>query len=190
MTISAVGLCARALMRIGAAPLASFQDGTAEAELAAGLYPGCRDALLAAHGWSFATRQASLVRLAAPPAGDHAHGFALPDDFLRALSAGTAGRGRGLTFRIQGHHLLCDAPSVLLTYIARLDEAGFPAFFTQALVTRLAAEFCVPMTENTSRADSLMRQAEVEFRRARQIDTSQDSQPGLEDFSLIEARLS
>lgn len=188
MTDPAVGLCARALMKIGAAPLASFQDGTAEAELAAGLYPGCRDALLAANGWSFATRQTPLVMLAEPPPADFAHGFALPDDFLRALSLGTAGRGRGLEYRIQGAALLCDAPAVVLTYIARVAEETFPAFFTQALIARLAAEFCVPLTENSSRADSLNRLAETEFRRARLIDAGQDSQPGFTDFSLIEAR--
>lgn len=190
MAYSAVGLCARALLKIGAAPIASFQDGTAEAELAAALYAPTRDALIAAHGWSFATRQASPVRLSEPPPADFAHALALPDDFLRALSVGSGRRGRGLSYRIQGASLLCDAPSIILTYVARVAEGRFPAFFDAALIARLAAEFCVPLTENTARAETLSRQAEAEFRRARLTDTSQDSQPGFEDFTLIEARLS
>lgn len=190
MAYSAVGLCARALLKVGASPITSFQDGTAEAELAAALYAPTRDALLAAHGWSFATRQVGLVRRAETPAADFAHGFALPDDFLRALSLGSGGRGRGLVYRIQGNNVLADAEAVTLTYVARVAEAGFPAFFDAALIARLAAEFCVPLTENTSRAEVLQKAAEAEFRRARLTDASQDSQDGFEDFSLIEARLS
>lgn len=190
MAFSAVGLCARALLKIGASPITSFQDGTAEAELAAALYAPTRDALMAAHGWSFATRQAALARLAAAPPADFAHAFALPDDFLRALSLGTGGRGRGLNYRIQGSALLADSEDVTLTYVARVMEGSFPAFFDAALIARLAAEFCVPLTENTSRADSLQKLAEVEFRRARMTDVTQDSQEAFEDFTLIEARLS
>jgi hypothetical protein len=57
MALTALALCSRALLRIGVPPLTSFDDGTAEAEVAAGLYPGARDALLSAHPWSFATGQ-------------------------------------------------------------------------------------------------------------------------------------
>jgi hypothetical protein len=190
MAYSAIGLCARALLKVGASPITSFQDGTAEAELAAALYAPTRDALLAAHGWSFAMKQAALARLADPPGVDFAHGFALPDDFLRALSLGTGGRGRGLSYRIQQGQLLADAPAVTLTYVERAAEGRFPAFFDAALIARLAAEFCIPLTENTSRAETLLKSAEIEFRRARLIDMSQDNQPGFEDFTLIEARLS
>ncbi|WP_425429102.1 hypothetical protein [Azospirillum thermophilum] len=56
------------------------------------------------------------------------------------------------------------------------------------LIARLAAEFCLPLTESGSRAEALAALAEAEFRRARLIDSQQDSQPGFEDFTLIEAR--
>jgi hypothetical protein len=67
-------------------------------------------------------------------------------------------------------------------------EEDFPPFFDQALISRLSAEFCIPLTENTSRAEMLQRLADLEFRRARMIDGQQDSQPGFEDFTLIDAR--
>ncbi|MFM2044462.1 MAG: hypothetical protein RLY86_3038 [Pseudomonadota bacterium] len=190
MALSSIGLCARALLKIGAVPVQGFADGTAEAEVAAGLYPPTRDALLSAHGWSFATTQAPLARLAAVPSADYTAAFRLPGDFLRALSAGPGSRGRGLSYRIQGGALLADADAVTLTYIYRPAEEAFPPFFDAALIARLAAEFCVPLTENSTRAESLWKLAEAEFRRARLIDGAQDSQPGFEDFTLIEARLS
>src|SRR4051812_49566217 len=68
---------------------------------------------------------------------------------------------------MQGTRLLADADSVTIAYQRRADEASFPVFFVQALVARLAAEFCVPLTEGTARAAELMQLAELELRRAR-----------------------
>ena len=38
MALNDVALCSRALIRIGAAPITSFNDGTAESEIAGALY--------------------------------------------------------------------------------------------------------------------------------------------------------
>jgi hypothetical protein len=77
---------------------------------------------------------------------------------------------------------------VYLTYIFRPAEADFPPFFDQLLIARLAAEFCIPLTESTSRAEMLHRIAESEFRRARLIDAQQDSPLAIDDFPLVEVR--
>ncbi|MFD1624012.1 hypothetical protein [Azospirillum griseum] len=188
MALTAIGLCGRALIKIGATAITSFDDGSAEAEVAGALYAPARDALLSANAWSFATVQTALPRLAVEPVADFANAFQLPADFLRALGAGGSGRSRGLAYRIVGRTLLCDAEAVTLAYVARPDEGDFPPFFDQALIARLAAEFCIPLTESSSRAETLVALAEAEFRRARQIDAQQDNQPGFEDFTLIDAR--
>ncbi|MBM3567166.1 MAG: hypothetical protein FJX46_00250 [Alphaproteobacteria bacterium] len=189
MALSPIALCARALIKIGATALSSFDDGTAEAEVARNLYGSTRDALLSAHPWTFATAQASLPRLVAAPVADYRYAFQLPTDFLRALSAGSGAAGRGLDYRIADRRLQCDADAVILTYIYRPDEGAFPPFFDQALIARLAAEFCLPLTESTSRAEALAGVAEDEFRRAKSIDSQQDVPGRIEDFTLIGARL-
>lgn len=188
MALNDVALASRALIRLGAAPIASFNDGSAEAEIAGALFAPIRDSLLSAYGWSFATGQTALGMMEAVPLADYARAFALPDDFLRALSAGTGGKGRGLRYRIARHTLHTDAESVLLTYIFRPGEEEFPPYFDAALIARLSAEFCIPVTENTARAETLFRMATAEFERARQIDAQQDSPGRIEDFSLIKAR--
>lgn len=188
MPLSDIGLCARALIRIGAAPISSFDDASAESQIAGALYPSIRDALLSAYPWSFATSQIALARTTDAPIADYACNFGLPDDFLRALSAGNGGRGRGIPYRIGRGVLQADAEEITLTYIFRPEAEEFPPFFDAALIARLAAEFCIPVTENTSRAESLYRLADLEFRRARQIDAQQDSPNRIERFSLIDAR--
>jgi hypothetical protein len=188
MALNDVALCSRALIRIGAAPITSFDDGTAESEIAGALFGPLRDALLSAYAWSFATGQAALSQLETPPLADFAHAYQLPNDFLRAFSAGTGTRGRGLRFRVARGALHTDADHVILTYIFRPEEEEFPPYFDAALIARLAAEFTIPITENTSRAETLYNLAEREYQRARQIDAQQDTPGRIEDFTLIKAR--
>lgn len=188
MATSAAALCARALITLGARPISSLEETGAEAEVCRRLYPGLRDGLLSAHPWSFATAQARLPRLAAPPNADFTHAFQLPADFLRALSAGHGTRGRGLAYRLAGRQLHADSPDALLTYIRRPHESDFPPFFDQILVARVAAELCLPLTESTSRAEALARLADDAFERARRLDSQQETPPRLESFPLVEVR--
>jgi hypothetical protein len=190
MPLSAVELSAAALLKIGAQPISSFEDGTAEAECARRRYPITRDALLSAHPWSFARAQARLAPETEAPIADHARGFPLPPDHLRTISVGAGDRGRGLAYQVQGTRVLCDADEIVLSYQRRPDEGEFPAFFVSLLVTRLAAEFCVPLTEGSSRAADLFRLAEAELRTARLVDSQQATPQRVDAFTLIEARRS
>ena len=67
MALSSIELCSSALIKLGADGISSFEDASAEARVAARLYPIARDALLCAHPWSFATAQSQ-----ARPPGDRA----------------------------------------------------------------------------------------------------------------------
>ncbi|MFO1112560.1 MAG: hypothetical protein U1E35_01330, partial [Rhodospirillales bacterium] len=100
MALSQIDLCSRALLKVGARTITSFEEGTAEAEVAASLYPTVRDATLSAHPWNFATAQMNLSKLATPPIADFANAFQIPADCIRVLSAGTAGRSQGITYKI------------------------------------------------------------------------------------------
>ena len=188
MALSDIGLSSRALIRIGAVPITGFDEGTAESEIAGALFAQTRDALLSAYAWSFASGQIVLNRLASAPIADYSYAYALPNDFLRALSAGSGTRGRGLNYRIACGALHTNAPDVVLSYIFRPEEEAFPPYFDSALITRLSAEFTIPVTENTSRAESMFAMADKEFQRARQIDAQQDTPNKIEDFTLINVR--
>ncbi|MCK6417825.1 MAG: hypothetical protein L6Q57_02660 [Alphaproteobacteria bacterium] len=188
MPLTDIALCSRALIRIGAAPITAFDDESAEAEISGALYAPARDALLSSYPWSFASGQVALSLLPEAPLADYPYAFGLPSDFLRAISVGTGSKGRGLNYRIARSALHTFSDSAVLTYVFRPDESEFPPYFDQALIARLAAEFVIPVTENTSRAEALFALAEKEFQRARQIDAQQDSPNRIENFSLIDAR--
>jgi hypothetical protein len=188
MALTALALCTRALLSIGAQPVASFDEGTAEAEVAANLYPAIRDGMLSLHPWSFATGQATLPQLAATPVADFACAYQLPAGLLRVLSAGVPDRGQGLGYRILENRLHCNAQQVVLSYIFCPDESSFPAFFADALAARLAAEFCLPLTEDASRAQLLFNLADAQLRRARNIDSQQATPRAIGSFPLLDAR--
>lgn len=191
MSLSDVEICSNALVKIGANPIGSFDEDSNEAEVAGRLYPTVRDALLSTHNWSFALSHAALVEAPQPPATDFTYAFTFPADYIKAVSAGygPSSRGAGAVYRLVGNELHTDAPAVTLTYVARVAESDLPGYFRHALIARLAAEFCLPLTENSQRAETLAKIAGDALREAKLIDSQLDSPLRIEDFSLIRARL-
>lgn len=188
MALSDLDLCSQALVRLGAAPIASFSEGGAEATVAHRLYGLVRDGLVSAHPWSFSIAQAALDAPAAADSQDYPWRHPLPGDCLRVISAGPHRAGQGLDYRVQGGFLLAAQRAITVTYQRRVPESDYPAFFAAALVARLAAEFCLPVTESASRAEVLRKVADLELKHARLIDSQQSTPRRVEDFTLVGAR--
>ena len=185
MALTAVQIASQALVRLGALPISDFAEPVLEARTAAALYPTLRDTLIARHAWRFATAEAPLDPVDEAPLPGFAHVFRLPADFLNALAVNG---GREREWRLAAGHLHAHPSEVRLAYLFRADEAAFPPWFEDALAARLAAEFCLPVTENASRAETLARHAETALRRARRTDALHDPAPAPARFPLIEVR--
>ena len=188
MTYTKIDLCSRALVKLGASTIASFDEATAEAKVCTQLYEPTLESLLAAYPWRFALEKAELARLVSVPNADYQYAYQLPNDCVRVLSAGNGSRSQGLKYKIVGNTLHTNAEQVIISYIARPDEANFPPFFSNALIARLAAELCLPLTESTTRTDYMYQRADEEFKNAKLTDSQQDVPPCFQDFSLIEVR--
>ncbi len=188
MPLTDVELCSAALAKLGAAAISSFEDETAEADVAKRLYEPIVQGLVTSHPWHFTLTQEELQALEDAPQGGFSRAFALPQEALRTISAGTDSRASGLIYHVAGSRLFADAPRVVLSYQHRPPTAGFPPFFVQALIARLAAEFCLPLTEGTSRSEVLQRLAAAELRVAKLSDSQQATPRAVDDFTLIAAR--
>lgn len=188
MIYSDISICSKALSKLGVEGIVSFEDGTAEAEISSSLYELIRDGLLSSYPWTFATAQKKLPRLKDAPIADYKYAFLLPNDYLRIISAGVGSKGMGVEYRISGNNLLTNHPSVVITYIYRVLEENFPAFFCDALTTKLAAEFCLSLMDDNSKANYLSKKAEEEIKTARLIDAQQSTPRKFEDFTLVEIR--
>ena len=188
MTYTKIDLCSRALVKLGAQTISSFEEATAEAKICAQLYEPTLESLLASYPWRFALTKTQLPRLVSSPTADYQYAYQLPNDCIRVLSAGNGDSSQGLQYKIIGNTLHTNATKVIISYIARPDEASFPAFFSNALIARLGAELCLPLTESTTRTDYMYQRAEEEFKTAKLTDSQQDVPACFQDFSLIEVR--
>ncbi|MDY6408137.1 MAG: hypothetical protein SPL08_05515 [Pseudomonadota bacterium] len=188
MSFTSIDICSHALVKLGANSISSFQEETTEAHISGQLYAVVLESLLASYPWRFALKQVKLARLLETPKADYRYAYALPNDCIRVLSAGHSTRGKGLLYRIACKQLQTNSDQVILTYICRPNEADFPPFFTEALVAKLASEFCLPLTESTTRTDYLRKLALDAVQTARLVDSQQAIPQSFQDFSLIEVR--
>ena len=188
MSDTAITLCSKALIKIGAKSITSFEEETAEAEVANQLYEPTLQNLLASYPWRFALTQKALARLTEKPISDYQYAYQLPNDCVRVLSAGQNIKSSGLNYKIVGQKLYTNANEVVLNYIRRPEENSFPAFFTEALIGKLATEFCLPLTESTARTDYIKKLSDGEIASARLMDSQQNINSSFQDFSLIEVR--
>lgn len=188
MALTDVELCSRALVKIGAHPIGSFDEASIEADVARELYSYTLDGLLAVHPWSFSLVQSELERDTAVSGGEFAHAYDLPAGLLRVLSARSRSGHRGIAYRLIGKHLLSDAPAVSLIYQRSVPEAEFPPFFAHLLIGKLAADFVIPITEDTERADALHGLAQREIERSILADRRQATPRAVEDFTLVDVR--
>jgi hypothetical protein len=104
------------------------------------------------------------------------------------LSAGSPYLGSGLAYHVLGDQLHCNAEQVTLSYIRRPVESSFPPHFAESLVARLAAEFCLPLTEDAQRAQLLYSLADSLLRQARSADSQQSTPRAIADFPLVSVR--
>jgi len=187
MSLGSIELCSAALNKIGASEITSFNEGTAEAELAASVYPLAKRKLLSSHPWSFALRNARLNRTAQAEEGRDeglpANRFQLPNDFLRAVKILPAAH-----YTIRGDGLWCGMERVTLEYVADAGEDKFPPLFASALTLALAAEFALALLDDGAKFNTLQRQSMLDMREARLADAQQSSPKKIRGFQLAEAR--
>ena len=79
---SAIDVCSRALILVGAQPITSFEDDTSEALIAGNMYEDIARSNLVGTRWRFATDQAVLNRLTDIPTGRFNSANQLPADYL------------------------------------------------------------------------------------------------------------
>lgn len=149
MASSAVAVANRTLTKLGSTRLiTSFKDEAREARLVALVYDDMRDSLLREHTWRFAKRRVQLAASTTSPV--FANGkkyFPLPSDFVRAVQSSDL----YIEWEIEGNNILHSGDSFDLVYVARIeDTTKWDAFFTEALICRMAQEISIPLLGSES----------------------------------------
>lgn len=152
MLLTDIDVCNQALTLCGGARISSLEDGTAEAEQCAAHYETTVRAALTAPGgapfrWSFASRQDTLARLAAVPAGRWAYAYQMPTESLAAH--GATQNDSLIAYAIYGDKLFTDAEGpIVLDHSFRAAETGWPPFFVEAIVAALARKLALALNRD------------------------------------------
>jgi hypothetical protein len=165
-------LCSMALLKLGEKPLTSLNSDEASAQLARTLYDTTIDALLSGHPWRFATQTLSIEQ-------NQNNEFVVPENVLRILRC---------SGHIYGNKIISDSNCVRMLAVTRTGTDKFPSYFVSLAATKLALEFCIPLTGNQQTLRMLISLYESEFQTAKFIDSTTDTNCGIDNFSLINAR--
>ena len=171
-----IDVCSRALILIGAEPITSFTDNNNEALVASNMYEDIARSSLVSTRWRFATNQAVLNRLTAPPTGRYDAAYQLPNNWL--MTHVVTVNDSPIEYQTYGDKLYCDEPAtstLVLDYTYRPDEADWPSYFTVAVEYELAAMFAASIARDSQLAQLMEQQARIKMIAARNIDAQQQT---------------
>lgn len=170
--ITKIDLCSMALLKLGEKPIQSLNDDSASASMARTLFEPISDALLAMYPWRFARKR---IELSKTTDGD----FLIPADVLRVIKCDGEIIGNKISARDE--HLTIDA-------IVRAAPETFPGYFASLCATKLAMEFCIPLSGDQNVFRMLAALYESELTTAKFIDGASNKNDGITEFSLLSAR--
>jgi hypothetical protein len=161
-----IEIVSNAMILIGANPISSLTEGT-EGLVASALYETSYSGLIASHSWRFATKQRQLSRLTEAPLKTYQYQYQLPSDVITIVRVID-----GSDYELYMDKLYTNAPEVHIEYRFRVDETLLPDYFQLTLQFLLAAQFAIPITDNTQRAQLYEGLYERQLARAKFIDSS------------------
>lgn len=167
-----IDLCSMALLKLGEKPIQSLSDDSAAAQLARTLFEPITDALIASHPWRFAMRTYELTKT-------NDDDFVIPNDVLRVLKCDG---------QIQMGRIIAPQDKIQIVGLTRVAPESYPSYFVPLVATKLAMDFCVPMTGDQTIFRMLAALYETEFGSAKFIDSTTTTSANIENFSLINTR--
>ncbi len=196
-----ISICSLALMKLGAAPISSFDTPGDVAKILKSVYPEIRSTIIGLYAWECMKVRKELTRESGTPSGAK-YSFILPSEmqgtpiaaywsdqpWVRATSG----------FEVRSRRLVTNYERIWLEFTAERPESEWPAWFADLVTSAVAAEIAFMVTDQQSvkdyweyktygtpseqRIGGLMGQAMA-------IDAQgSGNNPGLSDTAFIDAR--
>lgn len=167
-----IDLCSVALLKLGESSIQSLNESSASAAMARTLFDPVMDALIASHPWRFAQKKFDLIKTTD---GD----FLIPSDVLRILNC---------SGQVFGNKIVSDQDTISITALVRKSVEEYPSYFFSLAATKLAMEFCIPLSGDQNVFRMLVSLYESELRSAKFIDSTISKNDSISNFSLINSR--
>lgn len=186
--VSEVSICNQALLWLGQDIITSFADQNTTAQWMRNNYPFLRDAVLEERMWTFAT-----VRGTSTTEDKDAWGVQYSHPKPDWISVFRCYKSTQCvidpTWRMESGNILSDYQTVYLWGIKQVtDTSEFSPLFIQALAARIAADACIPMTENRQLQADMWNLYSTKLAEAAVRDGQQGSNETVISNSLINAR--
>ncbi len=176
---------------MGGTLIASFSDGTVEADVANAMYEDIARTALTNTRWRFASNQAVMPRLADEPVSRYSAAYQIPSDCLM-VSAVTI-NDNPIQYDRYGDKVYCDASNndeVVIDYIFRALEGDWPPYFITVVEYQMAALMAVSVARDGSLAAMFEEKAAREIVRARRLESQQQTTRKLNTSGFIAQRRS
>jgi hypothetical protein len=172
---SAIDICSRALILVGAEPITSFEDDTTEALIAGNMYEDIARTNLTSTRWRFAANQAVLNRLTDIPTGRFDAAYQLPDYlFVHAVTV----RDHPIEYNIYGNKVFCDASpndELVIDFTYRANEVDWPSYFSVCVEYAMATVFSTALIRDTALSSLMSGQYDFLIAKARSTDSQQQT---------------
>jgi hypothetical protein len=198
---SDINIANRALQKLGAASITSFnQDSTAGRAMNLA-YTIVRDAELRRHRWKFSITRQNLAPLStAPVNGIYSLQYQLPANCLRVLDIGDYWPGADTSdyrnrttadYSIEGNLILTNIASPLsLRFVQQITNSGmFDSAFTECFAARLAWEVCEQVTQSGEKRKLAMTEYKQALLEAVQSNALESPPDFIADSSWMLARI-
>jgi len=202
--VDPVSIANLALSWLGFDPIVSLEDDSKSANKINANFAPIRDAVLEDRDWTFAMERLALNKEADPPAFGYTAKYLLPAKVLRVVTANDDGgavdafayqvglaAGSKLDWVKEGRSILANTTSATVNVLAVVqveDVTLWSPGFCQAVAARLAADLCVPLTENRSLQADLWKLYTDKLRDASANDGRQGRSPRLRNTTLAARR--
>jgi len=196
---SQVQIVNRAMTLLGESRIASIDDDLKQARSAKAMWDISRDALLAAHNWTFAMHRRTVEALSDEPEWGFDRQFQVPTDCLRLVQIGELYVGLDLTdyrsgsseeYMLEGDRILTSMSAPLkVRYVRRItDTTKFSQPFAASLAAKLALDMCEDLTQSPSKKEAAKAELGNELRNAVRANAIQVAPQHMPDDEWLMAR--
>ncbi len=179
---SKVQICNMALSRIGADPITSLTENTADAKKCNTFFDDLADRVMVQGSWTSTISRATLAQTTTTPPFDYTYEYQLPVDpkCLHVLNVNDP--TENTEYKIEGDKLLTDASSVKIRYISQLtDTESYGVLLTEAVEVLLSAYLAGSVTGDKEFALKLRR----EYALLIENNMALDNQQGSKDVIIV-----
>jgi len=189
--VSETSICNQALTWLGVDPVNSINDPNTSAQWMRNNYPFIRDAVLEERMWTFATVRATNTTEDMDAWGTQ-YSHALPLNWIsvfRVYKNISSIPVIDESWRLEGGFVLSNYATVYLWGLKQITDTGkFSPLFIQALAARIAADACIPLTENRQLQADMWNLYSVKLGEAAARDGQQGSNEKIVSDTLVLAR--